>query len=576
MPLSVTLKNDTIIVDSKLNITFRRTIRVPDNDETAELPPDMGKMPLINVSGIASELPDAMAAKGGLMVTLHENEAMWIKFQIASNTWCPREYLPFRRHYALKIYAGGINVVSGEPENENTATTLRRRTLTAKGESIQDYVVVPRQKWIDGIAVAGGRVRQFVAAPLGSGLTIESQLTSEEVVGGLQFEIIATKLLAPAPRSSGPNGSGRIHVKTLNGYVCNIDVELDWHVVVVHEILEQITDIPSEAQRLFYAGEQLKHDRTLFSYQIKAETTIRLVLHLRGGGDGKGPIDLDSIDDELGIAAGGMIKQSILPDHIPDSRKFQWDKEDILVFNVQMLNAVDYTRITGGPKQSMPVSAQDYAASGGQFFDLEEEESNIYGDFGGIKSVGRLTGKLDPQLHIRSKKIGSQSTKDKGKSTAKNHEVSAKIPSYTYSETLSVSGPSHVYTENSSSSYGSIENSVAGGTSYTESTVSTLVHSSNEIATLTVMGFTRNQATKALRISSGNLERAAEWILDHLDGQDEAKSPPKKHTPEVRSSRPKDFPINPSAVITVQPKRSQFRTAKDLEESMKRVNVGTF
>ncbi|KAF3915745.1 hypothetical protein ABW20_dc0100463 [Dactylellina cionopaga] len=459
MPLSVALQDDTIVVDGRLGITFRRTIRVPDNDQISNLPPDMGKMSLINVSGIASRLPGAMAVKGGLMVTMH----------------------------------GGINVVSGEPENENTATTLRRRALVAKGDLIQDYVVVPGQRWLDGIAVAGGKVRQFVAAPLGSGLTIEGQLTNEELVGGLQFEIIATKRLS--------------------------------------------TLVPS---------------------------TMHLVLALSGGGP------------ELGIAAGGMIKQSILPDHIPKSGRFQWVKDDILVFNVQMLDAIDYTRIIDGPKQAKPVSAQDYAASGGQFFDLKEGESSIYGDFGGVKSVGQLTGKLDTQLQIGSKKIGSPSKKDNSKNPTKSYEVAAKIPSYTYTETSSASGASPVHTENSTQLYGSIENSAIGGTSYTESAASTPAHHSNEITSLTTMGFTRNQATKALRITSGNLERAVEWILDHLDDPGEAESIPKKQISTVKPPQALGLPDTSLAIVTLQPRKQPFRTLKDLEESMKRVNIGTF
>ena len=88
-----------------------------------------------------------------------EREAMWINFRSSGR-------------FAIKIHLGGINAVSGEPMIENLGTLLRRSTLKAKGKSLQDYVVTPEQRWIDGIATAEGTVRQFVAMPTGSGYSV--------------------------------------------------------------------------------------------------------------------------------------------------------------------------------------------------------------------------------------------------------------------------------------------------------------------------------------------------------------------------------------------------------------------
>ncbi len=57
----------------------------------------------------------------------------------------------------------------------------------------QNYVAVPDQPWLDGVNAGDGNVRQFVAVPLGEGLTVEAQLTGEEVEGGLQFALHAPK-----------------------------------------------------------------------------------------------------------------------------------------------------------------------------------------------------------------------------------------------------------------------------------------------------------------------------------------------------------------------------------------------
>lgn len=64
---------------------------------------------------------------------------MWINFHATA---------PFM----IKIYAGGVNIVSGESAKEDMATKLRQSTLRADKQSLQDYLVVPEQRWIDGVA----------------------------------------------------------------------------------------------------------------------------------------------------------------------------------------------------------------------------------------------------------------------------------------------------------------------------------------------------------------------------------------------------------------------------------------
>ena len=61
--------------------------------------------------------------------------------------------------------------------------------LDRKGESIQEYVVTPKQLWLDGIANDNAHVRQSVAMPLGSGHSVEAQVTGQDLVEGLQFHV---------------------------------------------------------------------------------------------------------------------------------------------------------------------------------------------------------------------------------------------------------------------------------------------------------------------------------------------------------------------------------------------------
>lgn len=57
-------------------------------------------------------------------------------------------------------------------------------------KSPQNYVVLPDQPWLDGINAGDGFIRQFVAVPLGSGATVEGQVTGEETHGGVQLRTV--------------------------------------------------------------------------------------------------------------------------------------------------------------------------------------------------------------------------------------------------------------------------------------------------------------------------------------------------------------------------------------------------
>ena len=47
--------------------------------------------------------------------------------------------------FAIIVYLGGVNGVSGEPMIENATINLRHLRLMARKISVQDYVVTPEQ-----------------------------------------------------------------------------------------------------------------------------------------------------------------------------------------------------------------------------------------------------------------------------------------------------------------------------------------------------------------------------------------------------------------------------------------------
>ncbi|KAK1633684.1 integral membrane protein [Colletotrichum phormii] len=395
-----------------LSIQLNRTIRVPDNRDTNSLPPGLGTFPLFKVQDYAHNMPPDMAKKGGIFFPMYQREAMWVNFSAQA---------PF----AIKIYVGGVNAVSGLPMTENEKTLEKRVRMLNSGKQIQDYMVVPDQNWLDGIVSEDGKIRQFVAQPKGSGFSVEAQVTGEENIGGIQIEVIPIKKNLPTQFDVRyENKQHKVVTRTFNVAEKGLTAESTW--LDVKKLIRDEFDIAVDQQRLSDHGNRSGFDKYRIDFSgdtklgdtyfppnfstvnVVHDTPMRSRMRMMGGLKSMaapgGPETMmyecatASVSsamaapppevEEMGLAAGGLITQTIEADKYPAD---VWDVEASVMMNLQILGVESFCAVTGQPAPDTPINAQSYANHGYPFFEIwGEEKTGIKGDFSEVKSVAQL------------------------------------------------------------------------------------------------------------------------------------------------------------------------------------------
>ncbi len=361
------------------SISFKRTLRVPEDGKEYPLPADMGTLPIYRVEDYADKVPPHWLKDGGFFIPLYQREALFIAFKGAG--WRPA---------AAKVAVGRINAITGKPYDE------RIRPYE------QDYVVVPDQKWLDGVNTGKNVVSQFVAMPLGEGYSIEEQITDEAEHGG--FQIVVFEPHAELfPLECPAEAEQRKQHARQSACERRIRLKQEWFISQLDPRLRLVAES-------FQAGE-------VNDLSLDPDALERLLLHVRGlmlsslgpeclAGWEEGDIsdfadrlreeeqfyeEGDPVlasapaysDDgilrsapaararvEMGIARGGSIKQQIFRDHYGVN---SWNEGAKRAVNIRIVNSTVFEEITGESPPETPVTAAAYSSCEIPWFDFYDE-----------------------------------------------------------------------------------------------------------------------------------------------------------------------------------------------------------
>ena len=350
---------------ARVTISFERTLRIPDDEKTYQLPPSLGSFPVRHVEDFQARLPEKWKKRGGVMLPMYQSEAMWLNFRGHQD---PERGTPYP--FAIKVAAGKQSALTGEPWSKK----LKER----------DYCVIPLQPWLDGYVVDKGLIRQFVAMPLGGGFSVEEQLTGKAEFGGLQIEAIPMRRSEyerrfPKRPPPPPSHHGLLRSMSLGSHSGGARGG-QW-------TGPQGSVGPTGHTESGSRAESGPARRLGATYSLHADRSVSLKCSVDRqdscmNSDSGATLDLNS----MGLGAGGLMKQQVFDDPYALS---DWETESKTRCFVHLADSMTWRAITSEAPPTVPLTAEDYTRHGRPWFDYYAEEPALKGTkaLKGVKTV---------------------------------------------------------------------------------------------------------------------------------------------------------------------------------------------